>query len=317
MHKTLRCPAHLLNKNLEGKVFVVTGANSGVGLTATQQLATQGAHVVMGCRRVEAGQKAAQALGETRGSWDVLPLDLASLKSVRAFAAAFCAQYTQLDGLLNNAGIMGGAFEKTQDGFEAQIGTNHFGHFLLTELLLETLKATPKARIVAVSSCFHVKAQGRIGEIDVDDLHFERRAYDPMKAYAQSKLANVIHMAELARRLEGADVTTYSVHPGWVRTNLAARMMPLWIQNILLLPLAPILDLIDAQDGAQSSLYCLLADDIEKHSGGYFSQKGLYPKRSDNKGGWPMRSPNPQAHDTDIARKLYALSFESVGLAAR
>mgnify|MGYP001820961224 CR=1 FL=1 len=316
MLSTRKCDPALFEKDLGGRVYVVTGANSGVGLATAVQLARQGATVVAGCRRVEAGREAVADVGPVKGSIEVMALDLGSLDSVRNFAQAFTERHERLDGLINNAGIMACPQGKTVDGFETQFGVNHLGHFLLTELLLETLKNSAPSRIVCVSSVAHVGTKKQVGEIDLDDPNYERRPYDKVMAYAQSKLANVLHAKELARRLEGTGVSAFSVHPGWVRSNLIQHMAPAWVQNILMRPLSGPLGIISAEDGAQTTLHCLLDDDAPKQNGAYFSQHSvLYPNKQDRPGGWPMRSPNPHAHDAALATALYEHSREWVGLA--
>lgn len=318
MLSTLRCDPRLLEKDLRGRVYVVTGANSGVGLATTGQLARQGARVVAACRRADAGEDACAGLGNGRGTVEVMALDLASLDSVRSFATEFTTRHDRLDGLVNNAGIMACPKGKTADGFETQFGVNHLGHFLLTELLLDTLKASAPSRIVCVSSVAHVGTKKQVGEVDLDDPNFERRPYDKVVAYAQSKLANVLHAAELARRLEGTGVSAFSVHPGWVRSNLIQHMAPAWVQNIAMRPFSGVLGIISPEEGAQATLHCLLDDDAPKRSGEYFSQHSiLYPNKKNRPGGWPMRSPNPNAHDTELAAKLYERSREWVGLDPR
>jgi len=315
MLSTLTCDPALLEKDLRGRVYVVTGANSGVGLATTGQLARQGAKVIAGCRRVDAGEEACAGLGNARGTVEVTALDLASLDSVRGFTREFTTRHDRLDGLVNNGGIMACPEGKTADGFETQFGVNHLGHFLLTELLLDTLKASVPSRIVCVSSVAHVGTKKRVGEVDLDDPHFEQRPYDKVVAYTQSKLANVLHAAELARRLEGTRVSAFSVHPGWVRSNLVQHMMPAWVQNVVMRPFSGLLGIISPDEGAQTTLYCLLDDDAPRHSGAYFSQHSiLYPNKENRPGGWPMRSPNPNAHDAALAAKLYERSLEWVGL---
>jgi len=154
----------------------------------------------------------------------------------------------------------------------------------------------------------------REGHIDFDDLQFERRKYDGWEAYAQSKLANLLHARQLAKRLAGRGVTVASVHPGWVRTNLIRSTMPLWAQDMVLRPVLRLAGMIEPWEGAQTSLYALLSPDVDAHSGAYFSQRGMYRDKAANEGGWPMRSPNPHAHDDAAAERLYAVSRKLVGL---
>lgn len=318
MAKPLLCPPELLALDLTGKTYVVTGGNSGIGLSTVQQLAKQGAQVILACRRTADGERAKAEItaGGVRGSIEVRELDLASLASVRAFASAFLADHKQLHGLVNNAGVMNTPAGKTKDGFETQLGTNHLGHFLLTELLLDVLKASAPSRIVNLSSCYHDVAQGRKGTIDFDDLHFEKRKYDGWESYAQSKLANVLHAKELASRLAGTGVTAVSVHPGWVRTRLMRSSMPLWMQDVVLKPFFRLGGMIEPWEGTQSSLYALLSPEVPQHAGAFFSQLGWYREKSANKGGWPLRSPNPVAHDDAVAKRLDEVSRKLVGLGA-
>ena len=321
MPKTLMADRALLEKDMSGRTYVVTGANSGSGLATSEQLAKQGAQVIGACRRVDAGEEAFAKLGNLPGTAEVMKLDLGSLKSVRAFSEEFLSKFDRLDGLVNNAGIMAPPQGVTEDGFESQIGVNYLGHFLLTELLLDVLKSSAPSRIVNVSSVIHVGRKDWVAEVDLDDLNWERREYNATKAYAQSKLANVLHASHLARLLEGTGVSAFSVHPGWIRSNLAANMMPGWANNIfnaMLRPLARPLGTMSLFEGAQSTLHCLLDDDAPNHSGEYFSQNSiLYPNKANRAGGWPMRSPNPNAHDTELAEDLYNRSLELVGLPTR
>jgi len=316
MYPTLRCDPKLFAKNLKGRTYIVTGANSGAGLATTSQLVRQGAHVVAACRRVAAGEEAVRPLAGAAGSVEVMELDLGSLASVRAFAKAFVARHSRLDGLVNNAGVMNCPEGRTADGFETQFGTNHLGHFLLTELLLDVLKGSAPSRIVCVSSVAHVPRSGKGGEIFLDDLNYQKRKYDGVEAYSQSKLANVLHALDLSRRLEGTGVTAVSVHPGWIRSNLIKHTAPTWVQNVLLKPFSGLLTMMSAEDGAQTTLHCLLDDDVPRHSGEYYSQNSiLYPDKRNRGGGWPMPSPNPHARDAELARKLSEESRRLVGLA--
>lgn len=316
MHPTLTCDPRLFDQDLGGRTYVVTGGNSGAGLATVQQLVRQGAHVVAACRRVGAGEEATAELAGERGTAEVMALDLNSLASVRRFVEAFTAKHDALHGLVNNAGVMNTPEGRTEDGFETQIGINHLGHVLLTELLLDTLKASAPARVVCVSSVLHVGTKKRVGTVDLDDLHFDSRPYDPGVAYTQSKLAIVLYAAELARRLEGTGVSVFSVHPGWIRSNLVKNTMPTWVQNVLLRPFSGLLGMMSAEEGAQTTLHCLLDDEAPKHSGAYYSQNSiLYPDKADRAGGWPMRSPNPHAHDAELAAQLYERSLALVDLA--
>ncbi len=318
MAKPHMCPQSLLDKDLGGRTIVVTGANSGIGYATAKQLAKQGAHVVLACRRVEEGNKRVDEIrAEHSGaSVEARALDLGNLQSVRDFAEGLLAERDTLHGLINNAGVMNTPQKKTADGFEMQIGVNHLGHFLLTELLRGALDKGAPSRIVNVSSCYHDKAMGREGKIDLDDLHFETRKYDGWEAYAQSKLANLLHARGLAKRLEDSGVVAVSVHPGWVRTDLARHTMPLFVQNYIMRPIMGLMGMIEPWQGAQTSLYAMLADDVSEHAGEYYSQLGLYRDKSLNKGGWPMRSPNPAAHDDAMADALWERSRELVGLSA-
>lgn len=314
MAKPLLCDPTLLERDLTGKVIIVTGANSGIGLETARQLAKQGAHVVLACRRLDQAESAIQATvaDHPDARMEAMHLDLGSLSSVRSFAGAYLEAHDRLDALVNNAGVMNTGEGKTADGFETQLGVNHLGHFLLTELLLDVLQASAPSRVVCLSSCYHDKAMGKDGFIDFDDLNFETRPYNGWTAYAQSKLANLLHAKELAKRLEGTGVIAASVHPGWVRTDLARNTMPLFVQNYIMRPVLGMMGMIEPWQGAQTSLHAILADDLEP--GAYYSQTGVYRDKSANAGGWPLHSPNPAAHDDTVAARLYDVSKELVGL---
>lgn len=305
-----RCDPALFDLDLSGRTYVVTGANSGIGLVTATQLAKQGAHVVFACRRVAEAEACIEALvaDHPSASAEARALDLGDLASVRAFAEGFLADHERLDGLVNNAGVMNTGEGRTKDGFELQLGINHLGHFLLTELLLDVLKASAPSRIVILSSCYHDVAQGREGEIAFDDLFFDEREYDGWAAYAQAKLANLLHARELAKRLDGTGVTAVSVHPGWVRTNLIRHSVPVWMQNTLLRPFLNLAGMIEPWDGAQTTLHCLLDPSVPEHAGAFYSQLGMYRDKAANKGGWPMASPNPNAQDDAAAARLWEVS---------
>jgi len=315
MPKPLMCPPEVLSQDLHGRRAIVTGANSGIGFVTAKQLAKQGASVTLACRNEAEGRARADEIRAELPNADleVRKLDLGDLSCVRAFADGYLADHDSLHLLINNAGVMNTPEGKTTDGFETQIGVNHLGHFLLTELLLDTLKKSAPARVVVVSSCYHDKAMGREGAVDLDDLHFENRKYEGWVSYAQSKLANLLHAKQLAKRLEGTGVTAVSVHPGWVRTDLMRHTMPAWMQS-LTRPFMNMMGMIEPWEGTQTTLYAALAPEVESHPGAYYSQTGVYRDKSKNKGGWPLESPNPNAHDATTAQRLDTLSRQLVGL---
>lgn len=317
MPRPLLCAPELLQMDLSGKTYFVTGGNSGIGLATVRQLASQGARVLAGCRNVDQSESVFAGVRSAgiRGSIEAVGLDLGDLASVRNCAERILSKVPRLEGLVNNAGVMNTPEGRTKDGFETQFGTNHLGHFLLTELLIPKLAESAPSRIVNLSSCYHDKAMGREGRIDLEDPNFLRRKYDGWEAYAQSKLATLLYARELSVRLAEKGVAAFSVHPGWVRTRLIGPTMPLWFQDFVLRPFGRWLGMIEPFEGAQSSLYALLSPEAAKYPGAYFSQIGWYRDRKLNAGGWPMRSPNPQANDPELPGKLDRLSRSLVGMA--
>lgn len=310
MSTPLMVRSELLNKDLTDKIYVVTGANSGIGLVTARQLAKQGATVVMGVRRVKEGERVAAEIRRDVSSAKLVayPLELGDLASVRAFAVMVNQNYPKLQGLINNAGVMKTPFGHTKDGFETQFGVNHLGHFLLTNLLMDALKAGAPSRVVNLSSFFHEFAMGREGKIHFDDLNYHRRPFDSWEAYAQSKLANLLHARELGHRLAGTGVTAVSVNPGFVRTNLMTIPLPLWLQRLLVIPVLRLAGMIEPWEGAQTTLHALLAPEVEQQSGAYYSQIARYKDKPSRLGGWPLSSPNPVAHDDDVAARLWEAS---------
>ena len=218
------------NASLAGKTVIITGANTGIGKETAIDMAKRQARVIMACRSVERGEKAAKEVRKASGSIKVefRQLDLASLASVRRFCEHVLKEESHIDILINNAGIMSCPYWKTEDGFEMQFGVNHLGHFLLTNLLLDRLKKAPAARIVNVSSLAYKRTNG----INFDDINSEQ-SYIPRAAYSQSKLANILFTRSLAKRLEGTRVTANSLHPGVICTELGRHMSKLKIVSIL------------------------------------------------------------------------------------
>jgi NAD(P)-dependent dehydrogenase (short-subunit alcohol dehydrogenase family) len=243
---------------LEGKRVLITGGNSGIGKVTAIELAKLGAEVILACRDSD---KTRAALEEIRahGTAENLPVDLSSLASVRDLAQTFLDRYDRLDVLINNAGTFPAKLILTADGFETQFGVNHLAHFLLTNLLLDCLKASAPSRVVTVTSKLH-----RNGAIDFESFRGEQK-YNAQRAYGQSKLANVLFAVELSRRLEGTGVTSNLLHPGGVRTDIM-REMPWLVRSIINL------FFISVEKGAETSI--MLASDpaLETTTGQYFDQ---------------------------------------------
>mmetsp|Transcript_108310 Transcript_108310/g.305352 ORF Transcript_108310/g.305352 Transcript_108310/m.305352 type:complete len:332 (-) Transcript_108310:94-1089(-) len=310
MPKTLRCDPKLFNKDLSGKVIIITGCTSGTGLCTAKQLLKQKATVIMASRNVQVGESTAKEAGGI-----FMQLDLASLDSVRAFCDAFKAKYDRLDVLVNNAGVMLPPLSHTKDGFELQMGTNHFGHFLLTELLKDVLEKSAPSRVVNLASCAAAPCSPDMGqacEIKFDDLHWKSRKYNKGEAYAQSKLANVLHASEIAKRYKG--VSAYSVHPGWVQSKLMRHVVPgccsCCVECCCMNCTG---SMINVHDGSQTSLHCILSEPEALENGAFYSQFGIYKDKASRSGGWPMQLPNPNANDGNAAR-LWEESVKLVGL---
>ena len=283
-----------------GRLAIVTGANSGIGFDTAQELGKAGATVILACRSDEKGKEAA---GRTlakhpQARLSVETLDLASLASVRAFAAAICREHRRLDLLINNAGVMMPPERTlTEDGFELQFGINHLGHFALTALLLDLMVGTDGSRVVTVSSSAH-----RWGDIDFDDLNWERRTYRRMPSYGQSKLANLLFTFELQRRLEqvGAPTAALAAHPGWTGTNLQRHSGAIRRLN-------PVFSMKPWQ-GALPTLYAATAPDAE--GGAYYGPDGLMELR-----GYPTRvATSDAALDFEAAERLWRVSEELTGV---
>ncbi|KAL3922652.1 MAG: hypothetical protein SGILL_002096, partial [Bacillariaceae sp.] len=213
-----------LAKDLSGKIYIVTGANSGVGLETTRQLVKQNAHVIMACRRPEAADEEAKSFAELKGTNESMKCDLADLNSVRNFCETFKTTHSRLDGLICNAGMVNfeGPKRLTKDGIETTIGISYFGHFLMTELLLDMLKESAPSRMLIISSVVHAGGPNNRYDVDLKDLTYKTRDFNNMTAYSEAKVACCLYALELAHRLKGTGVTTASVHPGWARSNFGS-----------------------------------------------------------------------------------------------
>lgn len=205
---------------IDGKVVVITGGNTGIGKETAIDLARRGGKVYIACRDPVRGVEALKEIQDISESTNVyfLQLDLAQMESIRQFSKKFHAAENQLHILINNAGVMACKKSSTRDGFELQIGTNHMGHFLLTNLLMDLLQQSAPARVITVSSLYHI-----FGFINKNDLNSEKH-YFRWLAYAQSKLANILFARELAKRLEGTGITSNALHPGCVNTELTRNL---------------------------------------------------------------------------------------------
>lgn len=289
-----------------GKVAVVTGANSGLGYISSEALTRKGAQVVMAGRDKAKAQEAINRLKrEVPGAKvEFIRLDLADLNSVQEFAADFKARYNRLDLLLNNAGVMTIPERQTAQGFEMQFGTNHLGHFALTALLLDNLTGTPDSRVVTVTSMAHL-----YGRINFEDLQL-RKNYNRFVAYCQSKFANVLFAFELQRRLKaaGASSISLSAHPGYAHTNLqnnSASSTGSLVEKVLY----PITNRIVAQSAEMGALPQLYAATAPEVKGGEFYGPRFFTR------GYPIKSKaTARAYDPEIAARLWNVSEELTGV---
>jgi NAD(P)-dependent dehydrogenase (short-subunit alcohol dehydrogenase family) len=288
-----------------GRVAIVTGANSGLGAVTARELARAGARVVLGCRNLQKGELARRAM-ETAvpgAQLELEELDLASLDSVRAFAERFRSAHEGLDLLINNAGLMATPRRRTADGFELQFGTNHLGHFALTGLLIGTMEGRDDARVITLSS----SPAYRLGHIAFDNLGGERR-YFRWNAYTQSKLANLMFMLELDRRLRAAGSTTKSLgaHPGYAATNLQSSGPPLVDRLVM-----QVFNRVVAQSAEMGALSTLYAATEPGLAGGTFiGPDGFLEQRGD-----PQRvQPSRAAQDQNVARRLWEVSEQMTGV---
>jgi len=278
--------------DLLDRTVIVTGANSGIGLVAARELARAGAQIVLAVRDEARGREAAAAID---GTTDVRRLDLADLASVRAFADGWDGE---IDVLINNAGVMAVPERRTADGFEMQIGTNHLGHFALTNLLLPRIRD----RVVTVSSGAH-----RAGRIRLDDLNWEQGGYQRWRAYGQSKLANLLFTSELQRRLaeSGSSVRAVAAHPGYAATNLQNRT-----ENVVQNALMAVGNKVLAQSDERGALPTLYAATQDIPGDSYVGPDGFQEQRGHPK----LVGRSDAARDAGVARRLWELSERLTGV---
>jgi NAD(P)-dependent dehydrogenase (short-subunit alcohol dehydrogenase family) len=278
-----------------GRVCLVTGATSGIGLETAVGLAERGATVVVAGRDAGRGREAVAEIGRRSGRRDVelLVADLSSQAEVRRLAAEFRAKHDKLHVLVNNAGVITPQRATTVDGLETQLAVNHLAPFLLTHLLLDVMKASAPARVVNVSSQVE-----RMGVVDFDDLGRERRPYDRLDAYNQSKLANILFTTELARRLAGTGVTANSLHPGVIGTNLLVA----YEGRPSLLKFMTYRGRPSAKEGAVTSLFVATSSTLDGVTGKYFRESA-------------ESRPSPKAQDASVAARLWEVSEKLTGIA--
>jgi NAD(P)-dependent dehydrogenase (short-subunit alcohol dehydrogenase family) len=299
--------------DMKSKRVIITGANSGLGKESAFALAKLGAEIVLAVRDTNKGQSVKnQILNQTPSAViEVAALDLMDLDSVRKFAAS---QSTKpIDVLLNNAGIMAVPFEKTKDGFESQMGTNHLGHFLLTELLFDAISRGSNPRIVNVSSSAH--RLGKLKTGDINELNVSKENYSPWTVYGNSKLANLLFTNELVRRLKlvNSNITVAVAHPGYANTNLqlVAATKRSGIRKSVELAVTKLMNIILGQSAANGALPQIAACTwVDIQSGDYLGPRGLFESR-----GKPKKvKMNKTAQDIELAKRVWRTSEELVGV---
>ena len=298
---------------MKSKRVIITGANSGLGKESAIALAKLGAEIVLAVRDINKGQSVKnQILNQTPSAViEVAELDLMDLDSVRKFAAS---QSTKpIDVLLNNAGIMAVPFEKTKDGFESQMGTNHLGHFLLTELLLDAISKGTNPRIVNVSSSAH--RLGKLKTGDKSEINVSKENYSPWTVYGNSKLANLLFTNELVQRLKivNSNITVAVAHPGYANTNLqlVAATKRSGLRKSVELAVTKVMNIILGQSAAKGALPQIAACTwVDIQSGDYLGPRGLFESR-----GKPKKvKMNKSAQDIELAKRVWRTSEELLGV---
>lgn len=282
-----------MDKTMKEKRCLITGANSGIGKATAIQLAQAGAEIIMACRNPLKAEEAKKEIIYRSGNdkVSILLVDFAKQEEIRALAEEFNKKYDSLDILVNNAGLIAEKRMTTKEGYELTFAINHLGYFLLTHLLLDSLKASPNARIVNVASEAH-----RMGKLDFNDLHLSKD-YSNIKAYGNSKLANILFTLELSKQLEGTNITANSLHPGVVNSNFGGNSS--MFLKALVVMARPFM--VSVEKGAETSMYLASSPEVEQVTGRYFVRK-------------KQKRPSTDANDPVLAKKLWDVSLELTGL---
>lgn len=283
----------------KGKIAIVTGSSSGIGYEAVKVLANKNEKVVIAVRDLEKGEKAKTKIVNQNSKADVvvMKIDLSDLASIKSFVEEYRQKFDKLDLLINNAGVMIPPYSKTKDGFELQMGTNHFGHFAITLQLLNLIKGTPNSRIVNIASNAH-----KYGNINFDDLNWDKRKYSAIRAYGDSKIANLYFTQELAKRIAVSEnnVLVTAAHPGWTSTDLQRHSNLLEFVNKFFA--------MKQEQGVLPTLRAAIDEDAK--NGDYFGPDGWQERK-----GYPVKvEPNILAKDETLGKKLWDVSEKLTGI---
>ncbi len=280
---------------MKDKTVVITGGNAGIGKATAIALAKKGGEIVITSRSEEKAKSAVEEIKMASGNENVdfVQVDLISQQSVRKAAEQIKAKCPKIHVLINNAGCYLSELVLSPEGYEGQFATNHLGHFLLTNLLMDNIKAAGKARIVNLASIAHKSTR----ELDLNDVNFEKDGYAGWKSYSRSKFCNILFTRELAKRLEGTGITANAVHPGGVRTEIAEKDAN-WYTKLGWVVMKPFM--ITVEDGAKTSIHLASSTDVDTISGGYWVKCKQYHS-------------NRPSQDPETAKALWKKSEELVG----
>jgi len=280
---------------MHGKTVVITGGNAGIGKATAIALAKKGASIVITSRSEDKAKEAVSEIKKLSGNdkVDFVTIDLSSQKSVREAARKLNAKCPKIDVLINNAGCYVSDLQLNVDGLEMQFATNHLGHFLLTNLLMDNLKAAGKARIINLASIAHKYTR----DLKLDDINYQKEEYGGWKSYSRSKFCNILFTKELAKRLEGSGITVNAVHPGGVRTEIAEKNAN-WFTKLGWIVMKPFM--VTVEEGAKTSIDLASSPEVEGETGGYWVKSKKFFS-------------NRPSQDPEIAKALWKKSEELVG----